>query len=159
MDTQNPYKSIKRTEQKCPNCGKRLRFHKVVSKYKCCSEKCQEEYRAKKKIKDDGVAGGVTTGNKGNIGELIACADLLRKGYYVYRSVCTNNPCDLVIFDGKNKMFLVEVKTVYINMAGEVKHPPAAKNIFHILAKVILAENRVVYESKIPEIKELIESW
>jgi len=159
MDKRKPYIPTDEFGRKCLNCNKWLTFHRIIGKHKCCNKKCREEYNTGKKKKDDNVAKNVTSNNKGNIGELLACADLLRKGYYVFRSVCTNNPCDLVIFDGKNKIFLVEVKTVYINMAGEITNPPTDKNIFHILAKVILAENRVVYESKIPEIKELIESW
>lgn len=48
--------------------------------------------------------------NKGAVGELMAAAVLLSRGYEVFRSVSPNARCDLVIIKGR-KTFKVEVRT------------------------------------------------
>lgn len=42
----------------------------------------------------------ISTGTKGAIGELSVCADLLSKGYAVFRAVSPHCPCDLVVIKG-----------------------------------------------------------
>ncbi len=50
-----------------------------------------------------------TTGNKGAIGELLVCVDLMSKGYMVFRAIHPNSPYD-VIATKDDQIFRIEVK-------------------------------------------------
>jgi hypothetical protein len=63
--------------------------------------------------------------------ELLVCADLLLKGFEVFRSVSTNCSCDIVALKN-GKLLRVESKTV----ADKGKIPSADKAKFDILAVV-----------------------
>lgn len=48
------------------------------------------------------------------MGELVVCADLIRRGYEVFRAVAGNQSCDLIAMktiNGKVRRLRVEVKT------------------------------------------------
>lgn len=51
----------------------------------------------------------------GALSEMRVIADLLSKGYYVYRSVSPNSPCDIVIVKG-DTIFKVEISTTIKSM-------------------------------------------
>lgn len=48
---------------------------------------------------------------QGCAGELAVAADLLLRGYHVFRTVCANAPVDLIIMDDAGQLLRVEVKT------------------------------------------------
>lgn len=84
-------------------------------KKKYCSEVCcvQTNYtRAVKYGKERAKVGEVmTTSKKGAWGELVACYDLLSRGYDVFRSVSPTSNFDLVIYDKTTKKLqTVEVR-------------------------------------------------
>ena len=80
--------------------------------------------------------------------ELIVCADLLAKGYYVFRNISPHGPCDLVILKN-DKCFRVEVKTGYIRVNGKMGHSPVRdNNSYDILA--IAVDGKPVYLNELP---------
>jgi Holliday junction resolvase len=80
----------------------------------------------------------ISTGKTGAISELLVCANLLEKGYEVFRSVSQDCSCDLLAMKD-NKILKIEVKTVAINKNGSLNYGIAKKNInrFDILANVV----------------------
>lgn len=48
---------------------------------------------------------------KGDIGEFMVCADLMRKGYVVYRAVNKTARADIIVLSGSGKPYKVQVKT------------------------------------------------
>lgn len=72
----------------------------------------------------------------GAIHELEACADLMKRGYEVYRAVSASANCDLVVLKD-NKLLRVEVTTGKLYGNGKIYYPPKTKQIFDVLAVVI----------------------
>jgi Holliday junction resolvase-like predicted endonuclease len=87
----------------------------------------------------------------GAVSELIACADLLRHGYEVFRSVSPTASCDLMALkNGQAKR--VEVKTAYRTKNGEVTcgdRKKLDKSRFDVLALVV--DGVPVYEPPLDE--------
>jgi hypothetical protein len=101
-------------------------FTSVMNHAKYCSRECKN----KRALQWTGryVYGGasIPTGTVGAISELAVAADLMRKGYAVFRALSPSCWCDLIAHkDGV--MFKVEVRTAYkyINPKGEprVQYP------------------------------------
>ena len=84
----------------------------------------------------------ITSGSVGSISELIVCADLLKMGYHVFRSVSPNGPVDLMAFKGKSTL-KVEVKTSRRNASGKVLQPNHNHNEHDVMA-VYLPEEKIV---------------
>lgn len=113
------------SERSCLNCKKV--FYSSVHNQKYCSKICCDERSA---AKDGGGIGrryGLTTGQVGALSELIVCADLIRKGYEVFRAVSQHCSCDLTILkDGKLQR--VEVRTGYRLRSGKASSLPTTKD-------------------------------
>jgi hypothetical protein len=96
----------------CAQCGLPIslgRLRKPQTRY--CSDKCRakstlDAYRLRNNISPLKL----TTGKVGAIGELIVCADLLRRGYDVYRAVSQSAPFDIAILSG-GQLRRIEVRT------------------------------------------------
>jgi hypothetical protein len=98
--------------RKCWRCGGVINSHKS-SAAKFCSSKCGskrhwESVRSKSKAKGS---------NLGAESELYVSADLLRRGFEVYRNVSSWGSSDL-IFKAGVRLFSVEVRTGYVNKSG-----------------------------------------
>lgn len=75
-------------------------------------------------------------GDIGAIAELLVSADLLARGYEVFRAVSQNASCDLVIHRG-GRLWRVEVKTGKNTPGGGVCYPRGVPNHYDLLAGVI----------------------
>ena len=108
---------------------KRLRYHA-----KFCSESCEKEYNRAQYVK---VTHNLPTGTIGTLSELRVTVDLLCKGYYVFRSMSLNCPCDLVILKN-GKAIRVEVKTghYYKEQLRPGKSVSAKERHYDVLAVV-----------------------
>lgn len=85
---------------------------------KCCSVAChQQAYFDKYRRKVEGLK--LATGTVGAIAELEVCADLLKKGYCVFRSVSPTCPFDLAVYFD-DRMFSLEVRTGYLDIKGKI---------------------------------------
>jgi hypothetical protein len=80
-----------------------------ASRQRYCSPACrQDDYNGQ--YLSSGSRRGLTTGTTGAIGELAAGADLLRRGYEVFRALSPSCSCDLVaVRDGQ--ILRIEVRT------------------------------------------------
>ena len=119
-------------ELHCHRCEKRIPEERLeASSYqpKYCSKECgiraaaqRARLRYENKTEEKRIrpfflkslveTNGTSRGSVGATAELIAAADLLLKGFSVYRSVSPNAPCDLVIIGAKQTAIRVEVRTV-----------------------------------------------
>ena len=65
---------------------------------------------------------GLSPSTLGAINELRVCADLLLKGYEVFRSVSPGSSCDLAILK-EGKLIRIEVKTAHLKSNGKLMNP------------------------------------
>lgn len=88
----------------------------------------------------------------GGISELLVCADLLRQGYDVYRSVTANGECDVIAMRA-GFMCRVEVKTGRRTARGETRYKLRANQtgLYDVLAVVFLQECKIDYSPGIAE--------
>ena len=80
----------------------------------------------------------------GAIGEMTACADLLKRGFEVFRSVSATCSCDLIILKNK-KLLRVEVRTGTTNqITGRISVPKTKLKLekYDIFATIV---NGIIY--------------
>jgi hypothetical protein len=134
--TKHPYYK----EHKCVSCGESFMAKMYNSKYcfKCIVSK-QTPYK------------NLKTGTVGAIGEIMVSADLMKKGYEVFRALSPSCSCDIAILQNK-KLLRVEVKTGYKNPDEKITPFNSLKTKekkFDILAIVIHRTNEIVYVPKL----------
>lgn len=88
--------------------------------------------------------------NKGAMGELIVCVDLMSRGYMVFRAVHPNSPYDLIAIAG-DRLFRIEVKVGQLSSNGRRKRKyrkylrnNRVVDDYDVIASV-LSENEVTY--------------
>jgi len=82
---------------------------------------------------------------RGEISELIACAELLGMGYEVFKSINPRGPVDLVIRTAGGEVLFVEVKTAY---KGQLKQRVKLDSrVSDVLALVNLDTYEVEYQN------------
>ena len=124
----------------CGGCHKD--FMEKHPRATCCSKECyQKRYKAKRYLHTQFINFNGSTGTKGAIQELKVSADLLRKGYQVFRSVSPSSHCDLVRIDKKGVMERVEVRSAIKNNAGKLFVSKNGK--YDIMASVF--RNKIIY--------------
>lgn len=132
----------------------------MVEKMKALSESRKSQkrntyHRASSRIKK---LVSLDTGKRGAVGELLTCADLIKRGYQVYRSVSQSSPCDIIAYDNIG-FYRVEVTTaqgIYDN--GNVFHPKGNKyKLKSDLLAVVLPDGNIIYESDLIEIRPYME--
>ena len=103
-----------RTSSICERCGKSYILRSGNQRF--CSPKCTTaDTKAKQAMANERVA--ISPGSVGAVSELLVCADLLRKGYEVFRSVSPHCSCDMVILKA-GRFVRVEVRTGTIRENG-----------------------------------------
>ena len=98
-----------------------------------CSGSCKLQNHKSKygKPETDNIHPGIL----GDVNELLVCADLLKKGYEVFRSISHTCSCDLIAMkDGM--MIRVEVKSAYLKKNGKFSYAKG-KNSYDLLALVL----------------------
>lgn len=120
--------------RECPNCKDTFIVTAFNQVY--CTRSCSKQYHKNRY----GIVNrtDLPANTVGALHELIVTADLLSKGYYVFRSVTPNSPCDLIIQRG-NLVLRVEVKTRRLLVNGTYIKPPmknANPNQFDAIAFV-----------------------
>ena len=107
----------------CKGCGKELPTGSPKNK-QYHSECLKERARASANLgyASAGDIHGVVlpTGTVGAVGELGVCADLLRRGFHVFRSVSPNAPCDIVVLRPDLTPRRVEVRTGLRHSDGSI---------------------------------------
>lgn len=91
--------------KECVTC--KVEFKTTHPNAKFCSRKCKT---VQIKSPYNGFINGVDTSTTGAIAELMACVDLMKKGYEVFRAMSPSSHCDILgIKDGV--VHLYEVRT------------------------------------------------
>ena len=128
--------------KKCKHCGKD--YTPIQNDQKYCSLKCRNgfAYGGGSPMKN------IATGTVGAIGELLVSADLMKKGFEVYRALSPSSSCDILVLK-ENKMKRIEVRTGYRSTDG--KRITTIRDNFRAdhLAIVIHNTNEIIYEPTI----------
>lgn len=140
LNTNNPNQL---SQQVCITCGETLKQNPARTR-KYCSGKCRSEAYFGKP-----PPFSLHTGDKGALSEMLACADLLKRGFHVFRAISPSAPCDLIAMKG-TRLIRVEVTTVRRATTGvHYNHKRHKSEKYDVLAFVILGEDIVEYEPSI----------
>jgi hypothetical protein len=82
--------------------------------------------------------------------ELRVSADLMNRGYHVFRALAPACPVDLMILNGTNA-YKVEVKTGNYKPDGGIYWPAADSTKFDVLA--VALHDRIIYRPELPTIE------
>lgn len=118
-------------EKRCLGCGKRLPRLKQQNNALFCDTSCR--------------TGQYSATSVGGMAEVLAARDLIRQGYWVYRALQANAPCDLIAQRGGD-LFRVEVKAAGQDGSGS----PADFSKCEVKATVA-ANGRVRYRAQVWE--------
>ncbi len=129
--------------RECRECGKPIpqkrlnRWPGVLS----CSADCTESYMRRNRRSLSPHEGlGLTTGAIGAISELVVAAELLRRGYDVFRNVAPTGKVDLVAMK-QEKVVKVQVRTGRISPStGTLNYPKQGISGCDVVA-VAMCEN------------------
>ena len=130
--------------RECKRCRKPFSSNRGYQKF--CSKRCnnllwQEESYKKSEYRKQNIS----TGTVGAIGELRVSADLLTKGFEVFRSVSPSASCDLAILKN-GKLLRVEVRTGYARKDGAYW---ASRQRFRADVFAIVLPDKIVYEPEL----------
>lgn len=104
---------------------------------------------AQRKAVMSGIGGSLSPGTIGAISELHVCADLLLRGYEVFRSVSPTASCDLAVLRG-SRLLRIEVKSARLHIkTGTLYHERPEPTRYDHLAVVV--NGKVTY---IPPLEE-----
>lgn len=125
----------------CVVCGEILSEQKRRYRAKTCSSACHRISEQQHRL--HGAHPGIAAPTVGTISELLAAADLLTRGYAVFRALSPACPSDLAILkDGR--LITVEVRTAYWNRANNKLIYAKRADPSHLYALVV--GNKVHYE-------------
>lgn len=96
---------MKSTGRRCDQCGEL--FAPVSTRHRYCCTKCKRQANDQRFVSDEV---DLSSGKRGALSELLVSADLIERGYDVFRAVSQSAPCDLVAMRGDN-IFRIEVRT------------------------------------------------
>lgn len=139
------------TEYQCGNC--KLFFFPFVRQQVYCSRRCRS---ASHKVAFVHPV-PINTGVIGAMSELVVSADLLRRGFYVFRSLSQSSPCDLIALRDNNHVLRIEVSTAWEGSNGKLyTSKNRASEKYDVLALVLPQTNAVTYE---PTIEHVISNF
>jgi hypothetical protein len=137
----------------CENCGNPLPDgSKFDQRY--CDKECVRLGRQKRRYGEgfqtmqDRL--NISSGSLGALSELVACADLMRRGYEVFRAVSPTASCDLIATHGPVSL-RIEVRTGYRMTDGRLDYPKFSKDIGRCdVYAVVLDGSEVQYDPDLP---------
>ena len=124
-------------------CGVCKKGFVQTYKNKYCSEVCRK-ININSRITDHY---NLSPGTIGALNELKVCADLMIKGYNVFRCVSPNSPHDLIISNDE-RILRVEVTTGTKHVSGNISHAGKTDRDFDILAIVVFS-GEIIYKPDI----------
>jgi hypothetical protein len=144
-------KGIRGGCKKCKRCGGTIKTDRVRAGALYCSWTCSSRESIDKRKQESGGDTPTSRGNTGVMSELYVCADIIKRGFYVFRSMNINNPVDLVL-QHNGRFYGVEVKTgrSYTNGNGSknTAHPQPKNEYYDILAVYNVSEDTILYQSR-----------
>lgn len=135
----------------CVECGMKLTGPR---KTKYCSTACRAKAGADKWRSANGVRMPLSTATVGAMHELMVAADLMRRGFVVFRAMSPSAPADLAALHNGG-FLLIEVTTGYRNLNGQVMYP---KKPIHYKFDIVAAVERtgvITYFPDLPEVEAM----
>lgn len=134
----------------CIGCDKSFETAKTAQKY--CTQKCRTFH---KQIERNSLnkSIGLSTGTVGAIAELMACVDLMKNGYDVFRAMSPASNCDILAMKGDEIRFY-EIRTGHYYISGDKKKlnwPNRNTNGKEIIV-ITHSDNKVHYVSNNPNV-------
>ncbi len=146
MEAERP--SIALTETTCRTCGRDITPKKLRHGALFCSKLCRG------RAKPEGYSTGtlpklkVAPSTRGAISELIVAADLMARGFHVFRALSPSCPCDLaVIKDGT--LVRIEVRTGDVTKAGTVFYSTKPSDIGRHDVMAVVLNDRIIYKPEL----------
>lgn len=137
-------------DRTCIQCNQP--YQATTSYQKYCSQGCMHDYHNHTWRGINKTNPHISSGTTGAISELLVAADLMRKGYNVFRALSQSCPCDLVILKDK-QLWRVEVTTGYRSASGKLQHvhkPNINGARYDIVAYAVRASDEIVYDPPLP---------
>lgn len=144
-------------ERECarPKCGKTFLARRKDQRY--CSNLCaRKDYTDRYDLP---VSSGLSTGTIGAISELVVAADLMRRGFEVYRALSPASSCDLLAQPRGGSQLRIEVRTGYLSPAtGRPIFPRNKRESEHLLDHyaIVLRDGVIVYD---PPLSIMPQPW
>lgn len=135
------------SERACLRCGGSMHLRNHGAKY--CSRRCAgEQHRLRYEPRH--VPYEVPSGTIGAIAELMVAADLMKRGYEVFRALSPSCSCDLAILKN-GRLLRIEVRTAHRIPRGLVwARNKSTEDRHDHYALVLHSENLVTYEPELP---------
>jgi len=144
-------KEVAMDNSNCRQCGDALSEQQKRRHSKYCSLECRRSGAARLYREANPSSTrtlGIAPSTIGAIGELLVSADLLKRGYNVFRSLSASADCDLVILTCR-KLYRIEVTTGCKTRGGKLMYPEHDGHKYDILAVVV--GNGITYFGELPE--------
>lgn len=127
----------------CAECGVALPLDKNPSRI-YCSRECQRNVQRRKTGR---LFLPIPSGTIGALHELVICADLMRRGWNVFRAMSPSCPCDLIVYRSESPLFRVEVRTAQRRADGEVYRQPNTWEIGRYDVRALVChDGEIIYE-------------
>jgi hypothetical protein len=84
-----------------------------------CSMKCSKRIDKERNYEDRGIV--ASNAEQGAISELLVSADLIKRGYEVFRALSPQSSCDLVALKS-NETLRIEVRTGFLSRGGNLSY-------------------------------------
>lgn len=141
----------------CVRCGKEIPTSRTTHqstpvKYcsrVCCASATKEKYRQQTGRSEWEK---ISPGKSGAVSELVVSADLLTRGYEVFRAVAQDGSCDMIILKN-GSLQRVEVRTGYKTDDGKIKATTTRLDPkkYDVLA-IVIAGREICYHPDIASI-------
>jgi hypothetical protein len=90
------------------------------------------------------------TADTGAVAELIVCADLLQRGFEVFRAVSPGATCDLIALK-EGRSLRVQVRTASVTVTGSIQiRQPEHPERHDTIALVLVSQHIVSYSPELP---------
>jgi len=121
----------------CVVCGNPISEERLRHRANTCSQRCANRRQLQRYHESNPPRNPVLTNSTvGAISEHRVIADLLSKGYSVFRSCSPNSPCDIAIL-GDGKLLRVEVTTGHYSSSQKTVYASRDPKLFDVLAIVL----------------------
>lgn len=135
------------SDQDCLYCKQPIPAARLrTSAVKYCSNKCQNLAYRETAYSPPPAYEDLSRGTIGAVHELIAAADLMRRGYHVFRAMSPSSPADLIAYKDAGRILRIEVRTGRRRKDGQLtylkKNVDAGRNDVYA---VVTHEGEVAY--------------
>ena len=124
----------------CHVCGSEIDASRLARGAKYCSLECRRAaYAEKYRTANDPVGAEpesfLAPNQRAALSELLVAADLIRRGYHVFRALSSGPPCNLMVLVGE-RVYRIYVKAGLRTPTGRLMFPNVDRAKFDVLAVV-----------------------